>query len=306
MRMSNLHRIQWIDSRIRENRFPNCTTIAEEFCISVRQASRDVEYLKYSLGAPVEYSESRKGYYYTEKTFTLPSVLVTEDEKKALLYLAERYKAYGSEMTARLAALFEKIGGGEPGTQDADKPIPVIRIKKGEASVSQVLKYSIANKLKARIVYVDSANRRTERTIRPYILHSSGAASYVVGLCELRNAERSFRLDKIRSAACTDEPFEIPATFDPSKFAGGYRYDFRIPYEAVIRFDGRMNESGLDGMSKTGEDTYTARFDSSAALFARLVSLNTPFTILAPSWLKEKCAAFFLNLYEKNAGRAPE
>ena len=52
--MSNLHRIQWIDAQIRAERFPNCSTIARKFEITRRQASRDIEYLRYSLGAPVE------------------------------------------------------------------------------------------------------------------------------------------------------------------------------------------------------------------------------------------------------------
>lgn len=48
--MSNLHRILWIDQEIRRGGYPNSRTIAEQFEISPRQAARDIEYLRYSLG----------------------------------------------------------------------------------------------------------------------------------------------------------------------------------------------------------------------------------------------------------------
>lgn len=44
--MSNLHRIVWIDAKIRADSFPNCSTIAQEFEILRRQAMRDIEYLR--------------------------------------------------------------------------------------------------------------------------------------------------------------------------------------------------------------------------------------------------------------------
>jgi predicted DNA-binding transcriptional regulator YafY len=298
--MSNLHRIQWIDSRIRENRFPNCTTIAEEFCISVRQASRDVEYLKYSLGAPIEYSESGKGYYYTEETFVLPSVLMTEDEKKAILYLAERYRKAGSEMTLRLAALFDKLGGKELDTAAQNTSIPVYKVRKKDISASKMIEEAVRLKRKIRIDYIDSANRKTGRTIRPYAFFARGVSEYVVGFCELRNAERSFKIEKIRSVAFIDETFSLPHGFDPEKY-GARPIDFRIPYAAIVRFEGAVNEARPDWEKQAGDNTFSIRFKSSADLFGMLTSLGTGFTIIAPSWLRKKCASFFRSLYEKNS-----
>lgn len=60
--MSNLHRIQWIDKQLRAKGYPYARTIAERLEISTRQAARDIEYMRYSLGAPIEYCPSMKGY----------------------------------------------------------------------------------------------------------------------------------------------------------------------------------------------------------------------------------------------------
>jgi predicted DNA-binding transcriptional regulator YafY len=53
--------------------------LAEKFNISHRQAQRDIERLRSELSAPIAYSKSNKGFYYTKK-FTLPSFVATEND----------------------------------------------------------------------------------------------------------------------------------------------------------------------------------------------------------------------------------
>jgi predicted DNA-binding transcriptional regulator YafY len=61
--VASLHRLQWIDECIRHNKYPNITQIVERFEISRRQALRDVEYLRDSLGAPIKYNAKYQGYF---------------------------------------------------------------------------------------------------------------------------------------------------------------------------------------------------------------------------------------------------
>ncbi len=57
--MALLHRLQWIDAAIRRGRYPNTNDVAERFEISRRQALRDFDYLRDSLGAPLAYCAKR-------------------------------------------------------------------------------------------------------------------------------------------------------------------------------------------------------------------------------------------------------
>lgn len=107
--MSNWHRIAWIDMQIRENRYPNCSRISERFNISVRQASRDVEYLRDSMDAPVKYCPLKRGYQYTDATFQLPAVMITEQQKRAISLLAQQSKAMAGEDRLGMADLFGKL-----------------------------------------------------------------------------------------------------------------------------------------------------------------------------------------------------
>ena len=116
--MGNLHRIQWIDQRIRAGQHPNCTAIAAQFEISGRQAARDIEYLRDSLGAPIAYSAKHNGYVYKGTEFRLPQLALSVEDKDTLRALSVQYARAESQNARRLADLFEKLsrgGDGYPG-----------------------------------------------------------------------------------------------------------------------------------------------------------------------------------------------
>ena len=77
--MSANDRIQWLHKRIADMRYPNASRLAERFGISHRQAQRDVEYLKNTLGAPLAYNAEHRGFYYTA-AYSLPTYTASEGE----------------------------------------------------------------------------------------------------------------------------------------------------------------------------------------------------------------------------------
>lgn len=77
--MSANDRIQWFHKMVSESCYPNAHDISEKFDISSRQAQRDLEHMRTSLGAPLVYSPAHRGYYYKSQ-FYLPSMISTEDE----------------------------------------------------------------------------------------------------------------------------------------------------------------------------------------------------------------------------------
>ena len=108
--MSNIHRIRWIDQQIRKKRYPGRQRIAEHFEISIRQVARDIEYLKDTLDAPIEYCQVRKGYYYREDAFVLEPTFITEDERIVLKQLFHQIHGHEGEQGTIIANMFKKIG----------------------------------------------------------------------------------------------------------------------------------------------------------------------------------------------------
>ena len=72
-------RIQWLHKKICEDAYPSAIDLANKFSISRRQAQRDVDKLKTQLGAPIVYSHTQGGYYYSTE-FTLPYMREFEND----------------------------------------------------------------------------------------------------------------------------------------------------------------------------------------------------------------------------------
>lgn len=89
-------RIQWLHKKMTLNSYPNAQRLAERFGISHRQAQRDLNYLRCELGAPIEYDNSKKGFYYSH-AFSLP-VLISSDNDD--LYIPEIFNAEQTEIAA--------------------------------------------------------------------------------------------------------------------------------------------------------------------------------------------------------------
>ncbi len=127
--MANLHRLQWIDAEIRAGRYPNARALADQFEISRRQALRDLEYLRDSLGAPLVYSAAHRGFHYADQAYILPGPYVTPAQQGLLTHLAAYYADVSrrddrfATTYAEMAALFSRLGGagvpaaGTPTTQ---------------------------------------------------------------------------------------------------------------------------------------------------------------------------------------------
>lgn len=117
--MPILHRYQWIDAQIRAGRYPNARQLSEAFEISHRQALRDFEYMRDSLGAPLEYSALYRGFTYSSDRFSLPGAYVTESERSVLAGMASYYAeaaerpSPAAPVYERMAELLRRFGGAD-------------------------------------------------------------------------------------------------------------------------------------------------------------------------------------------------
>ena len=66
--------------------------------------------------------------------------------------------------------------------------------------------------------YTASRDELTQRDLRPYGIIEHNGEWYVVGHCLLRDDERPFRVDRIRTVALRDATFDPPASFSIEKY----------------------------------------------------------------------------------------
>jgi hypothetical protein len=84
-----LRRMKVIDQALRAGRWPTDKSLAAELEADPRTIRRDLEFMRNQLQAPIKFSRARRGYYYSEKTYRLPFLQLSEGELISL-FLAER------------------------------------------------------------------------------------------------------------------------------------------------------------------------------------------------------------------------
>jgi predicted DNA-binding transcriptional regulator YafY len=286
--MSNFHRLIWIDACIRKGGYPN-RTIAGQFEISIRQAQRDVEYLRDSMGAPVGYSSSRNGYYYTDETFVLPSGFITGEDRTVLSYLAGKYGMAGGERAAQLAELFTRLGGGRNDSIQGSRTLPVFEADRAQAAVFNLLLKASSGRSKVRMIYRSARDESTVRVFHPYKLFNKNKTDYAAGYCELRKEIRIFRLSRIAEPELLPENFEISPLFNEEDYSPETGFKYKEPYHALVEFDSPPRPDAFRfKIAVDSGNLYRISFDSSEEILSALLSCKRGFRLRHPNWLKER------------------
>ena len=108
-------RLLFIDREINTGRYPNCGQLAKDYEVSNKTIQRDLDYMRYQLDAPIEYSAQHRGYYYTEPNYKLPAISIKESDLFAI-YLAEKLllQYEGTAVYDSLCSVFKKIEDSLP------------------------------------------------------------------------------------------------------------------------------------------------------------------------------------------------
>jgi predicted DNA-binding transcriptional regulator YafY len=110
-----LRRLVEIDRRIRAGEFPHPDQLASDLEVARRVIFNDRAYLLDVLGAPLAFHKERRGWYYTEPTYALPTVSMTRPELLALVLAVEAaQRQWGKVVEKELLLAVEKIGQSLP------------------------------------------------------------------------------------------------------------------------------------------------------------------------------------------------
>lgn len=288
--MSNMHRIHWFDQRIREGHYPSSKDIALQFEISRRQAQRDIEYLEVSLRAPLLYIAKHRGYCYEDKTYVLPHLYMTEEEKEVLKFLARKYSQFSSDHPSsvqRVAHLLSRFTG--EGKQETLNRLPVFDANPRLIQYSGQLSFAISNRRIVQIHYRHEAEE-SRLDICPVQLVSKYNADYVAAYSTDGSRQQLFRLDSIVSLHVTAQVFD--AREEPE---GSYEQPGLPaikPFTARLKLDADLQGNTWNGYPArpVGELLYDIEFYDADSFMQQL--LHKPWRRLdSPKWLKVKLQA---------------
>jgi predicted DNA-binding transcriptional regulator YafY len=225
-----LERLLAIDEYIRSPIRYTAKIIAEKLSVAERTIRLDFAFLRERFSAPLEFNQA-KGYYYSDDSWRLPSIPLTQGELFALTLGAKALEAYsGTAYEAELQSSIKQLAARLPEKiwVNLEKLVDEkINFRSGaellnlDPDIYQVLYEAWKSSRQLWIRYYTAGrNEESERIVDPYYLDIyRGSNPYLVAFCHNRQAFREFRLDRIREYRILDEYFEPDPKFDWKKYS---------------------------------------------------------------------------------------
>lgn len=220
-------RLMQIDEMIREGNYPNATDIGKRFDISRSTVMRDLDFLRDRYHAPIEFDPLHNGFHYTDKSFFIKSVMLSEGELfsvSAILPLLEQYKNTPLESSFR--NILAKISSMLPEQVSVDtsllkkdftyigEPAPVI-----EAEIFNRIFEAVKNHKTVTFKYRSiSRSEYKDHTFNPYQVICRTGDWYAIGFCHNHYSVRTYSLARMKDLFVTDSNFELPEDFDMKNY----------------------------------------------------------------------------------------
>jgi predicted DNA-binding transcriptional regulator YafY len=181
------------------------------------------------LGAPIEFDRHRGGWYYTDKTWVLPGMIITEGELLAFFLSVEISKRFlGSSFESSLLSAVEKISKGVKGPVTVD--LETLRSHYTFSGQTLILtnemvlldlQHAITNRQCIWMRYFTARRGEyTERKVMPYHMHNFQGDWFLIGFDTLRNDFRIFLVGRIEKWKVLPEKFEREEAFSASEWIG--------------------------------------------------------------------------------------
>ena len=207
--MRRADRLFQIVQLIRGRRLTTAAHLAQRLEVSLRTIYRDVADLQ-RQGVPIE-GEAGVGYR-LGAGFDLPPLMFSNDEARALVASVRMTQVWQDPALAQAAEVaLGKIMSVLPvaarvAAQSMAVYAPPLGLEPAVQITLQTLREAVQARRKLHVHYRDSADRMSQRTLRPLGCFYWGKVWTLAAWCESRNDFRSFRLDRIDSLRTMDGP----------------------------------------------------------------------------------------------------
>jgi len=207
--------------------------------------NRDLNTLRTTFNAPLEYDRQKGGYYYFEKCDLKLNSITAEDAfylsaAKIFLSSFEDSPMYKS-ISEVINFVTDTQGIGKSALLKRIAVAPAPKFITKEETWSKVLE-ALQNNLIIEFNYKGRWNTEiTHRRVRPYQILMDEGQCLLFGYSEERKAERLFVLNRMCNLAVTDGHFELPENFEFSSRCGGGKFGAFMGdevYDFVIDFYG--------------------------------------------------------------------
>ncbi len=227
---TKLERILYIDTLIQNSRYPSVNTFREHFEVSKRTIINDIQFLKDRLKAPIKFSRSHGGYFYSDPSWRLSIFPVSEGDLLGFFLSVELTHRYlGTPFEKPLRDSIQRLTSMLPDKVQIsiDELSSHFSVRTGATSKTPpetlvALQQAIQDRHPVDMMYFTAQRgEETQRIVHPYHLFNMHGEWYLIAYDLFRQGVRQFALPRIRSwKVLTNESFEIDPAFSPEYYFG--------------------------------------------------------------------------------------
>ena len=245
---TKMERIYWIDRQIRAERYPNAHTVQKHFELRNARTAYDDRKFMIRLGAPIDYDNTRKGWYYSDPAYFLPSIMLSRDEITAFFLGEELFRRYlGTPFETPLRLALDKIKQHLPEhvNYDAQRETAAFTFTGGgRAKVDPELLLELSEAIRSKHsvemeYYSASSGRTNTRVVDPYHLNNIHGDWYLIAYCHTRCEPRDFLTSRIKAHKRLPSTFHVASDFSLNTYleTGFLAERAAARKNIVIRFD---------------------------------------------------------------------
>jgi len=238
-----------IHQALQAGNFPNASKLARAVEVSTKTIHRDIEFMRDRLNLPIEFDQSRNGYFYHGEVSGFPTMQITEGEIFALVVAEKALQQYrGTSFEKPLLSAIKKMEQALPDTislnfADIEQTIsfrtraePILDLK-----IFDTLAKAVAQRQQLELHYRKPGQPVEKRLVDPHHLANINGEWYLFAFDHARQDIRNFVPARIQSVKPTGQAFARTEKFSLEKrlrdsfgvHAGAGRF------EVVIRFTAR-------------------------------------------------------------------
>lgn len=219
-------RYLWFENQTKTKKYPNATSLAQQFELSTKTTQRDIEFMRERLKCPLVYDKNRKGYYYSDNTFSLPFIHLSSDELSSLVIARKMLKDINSScISDEINSVVNKITNilerhvSEPHLIDNSLSFQLIEYSPAPESVFKAVLEGCLKRKSLSFAYLSPAyEKKTVRTVDPYHLFNYMGTWHLIAYCHMRKALRTFNLSRITDLKVLNNVFTVEKNFDINKY----------------------------------------------------------------------------------------
>lgn len=223
---AQFRRILYIHRKVSSGINWNAVEMAREYEVSARTIKRDIEFMRNELGAPIVSGGKKKGYFYTDEFYSLPSAVLGEGALSVMMLFEQLLHNYSNtpffesitNIKQKMLEMLPENSTVHSGIIDAIsiRNEPLVHISQ---HVWDELLPALERHRVLEIIYQSLKSKSAHtRRVHPYHLIGERGSWYMVAFDEYRNDIRMFSLTRIVEISVLREFFEVPEDFNPTAF----------------------------------------------------------------------------------------